>query len=113
MTILQLNKELLDVFCVFSRSESSSWRIRLKRLIILLFLFVCLLFGWSTSVIFIIKYRKSDLRSALYAVFQVAGEFSANFTVFIACVFPQLIKNIFIKLDVIREHGKRFYPLIN
>lgn len=106
MSILRLNKELLELYGGFSSSSNTSWKIRLRHQILVLIMFVCLLFGWSSSVVFIIMYQKTDIRDALYAVFQVAGEFSANFSVLVACMYPKSIENIFIKLNDVRENGK-------
>lgn len=106
MPTLELNRELLEVYSAFFSSGNKPWKIRLRHQIIVLIMFGCLLFGWSSSVVFIIMYQKADMRNALYAVFQVAGEFSANFTVLVACIYPKSVENIFIKLNDVRENGK-------
>lgn len=106
MKVLQLNKELLALYDVLGVSDSRPWKIKLRRQIIVTAMLICLLCGWSFSMAFIIMYLKTDLQNALYAIFQVAAEFSANYTVLIACLYPKLIDTVFVKLNYVRENGK-------
>lgn len=105
MKVLQLNRELFELYNVRYGLNGISWLTILVHQIKVTLMFICLFFGWSSSVVFIFIHVKTDLQRSLYAVFQVAAELTANYTVLIACLYPELVDNIFIKLNDLRENG--------
>lgn len=106
MEVLQLNRELLDLFRFRAKSDGTPWYTKLRRQVIIAVMLIFLLFGWASSVVFIVKYIKIDTISALYAIFQVASEFSANYTVFVMCLYPETTDSMFIKFNDVRKNGK-------
>lgn len=105
MKVLQLNKEILELYNVRYSSNGTPWVTILVHQVKVTLMFICLFFGWVSSVVFIIIHLKTDLQKSLYAVFQIAAEFTANHTVCIGCLYPELIDGIFIKLNDIRDNG--------
>lgn len=112
MKVLQLNREVLELYNILYSSNGTPWFTIFVHQIKVALMFICLFFGWFSSVIFIIIHVKTDLQQSLYAVFQIAAEFTANYTVCIACLYPDLIDAIFVKLNDIRENGN-FIQLIH
>lgn len=105
MKVLQLNKELLSLYSFWYNSDGTPWHIKLIRQIKITLMIFCLLFGWASSVVLIVKYIAIDLQKSLYAVFQVAAEFGANYTVVVACLYPESTEGIFKRLNDIRDKG--------
>lgn len=103
---MQLNRELMTAICVCAPSEKLSKIDKIHREIFGILIQMLLLYGYGTSIIFIWKYLKSDLPNALYAIFQVAGEFGAWYTVFITYLHSGSVLIVFNKLKDIRENGK-------
>lgn len=108
MEPLQLNRELLTYICACSPPKNTPWSIKLRRHIIVIIMIILLMFGWISSVVFIIKYVKVDLRNALYAIFQIAAEFSASYTLLTAYIQPGSSLTVFLKFKNIRENCKIF-----
>lgn len=109
MKPLQLNRELMTYICTCTPPDKTPFLIRVHRQILVGIMFICLTFGWASSVVFIIWYVTTDLRNALYAIFQIAAEFFAFYTAFVTYMHPDSALNIFLKFNHIREHGKWFF----
>lgn len=103
---LLLIREFMTLISTCAPLEATSWNFRLFRRILFAIIMFCLTFGWVSSIDFIIKYLETDLQSALYAIFQIAAEFSAFYTVFVTYLNRKTVLTSFIKFKEIRENGK-------
>lgn len=103
---LLLIREFMTLISTCAPLEVTSWNVQLFRRILFAIIMFCLTFGWVSSIDFIIKYLKTDLQSALYAIFQIAAEFSAFYTVFVTYLNQKTVLTAFIKFKEIRESGK-------
>lgn len=108
MQPLKINRELLQLFDVRSHSivDDTSWIVRRRNRLFLFIIVAFLCYGLVTSLCFIIEFIETDLESALFAVFQVAAEFSTLYTVSITCIFSHSVRNFFNKLKDFRENGE-------
>lgn len=109
MQPLNINSELLKLFNLRAHTiddDDTSWTVRQRNQIYLFIIFVFLCYGLSASLYFIYEFIETDLESALFAVFQVAAEFSTLHTVFITSIFPYSVRNFFNKLKDVRGNGK-------
>lgn len=106
MDPLKLNRELLTYICACSAPRGTRWYIRVCYQALAVVLTIFLIFGCVSSIVYIVQYLKTDLQSALYAVFQVAAEFSAFYTMIMVCLNPNATLAVFLKLNHIRENGK-------
>lgn len=107
MEPLQFNRELMTAIRVCTPLNETSKMVEIRRHILVIITQMLLIFGWVSSIVFIVEYMKSDLGNALYAIFQVAGEFSGWYTLFISYLNPDSLLAVFIKLKDIRENGKQ------
>lgn len=105
MEPLQLNQELMTLICVCASSEATPWFIKVRRLALVVTMLILLSFGWVSSIVFIILYFQTDLRSALYAIFQIAAEFSAWYTVIVTFTNPKLVQRVILKFRKVRSEG--------
>ena len=105
MEPLQLNRELLTYICMCTPAKGTSLHVRVCHQILFVIILTLLMFGWIASVVYIALYVKSDLRGALYAIFQVAAEFSASYTVLSTYLHPDATLAIFNKFKYIRDSG--------
>lgn len=106
MDPLKLNRELLTYICACSAPRGTRLYIRVCYQASAVVLIIFLIFGCVSSIVYIIEYLKTDLQSALYAIFQVAAEFSAFYTMIMVCMNPNSTLTVFLKLNHIREKGK-------
>lgn len=102
---LQLNQVLMTLFIIPTAAEAP-WYIRRCRQVIVYLALLFTTFGYGASIDFIIKYLKTDVGSALYAVYQVAAEFGASYSILIALLLPKALQNIFSSIQHVRETGE-------
>lgn len=105
MEPLQLNRELLTYICMCTPAKGTSLHVRVCHQILFVITLTCLMFGWIASLVYIVLYVKNDLRGALYAIFQVAAEFSASYTILSSYLHPDATLAIFNKFKHIRDSG--------
>lgn len=107
MEPLRVHREILKVFDLrLDAFDDAPLRIRWRNRIISFINLASLAHGSFSSVNFVIKFYKTDLESALFAVFQVAGCSCAFYTAVITSLYPDSVQNYFNKLQSIRENGK-------
>lgn len=106
MEPLKLNRELMTYVCTCTPPKDTPLLVRVRRQILFMVMLILLMFGWISSVVYIIKYVKTDLRNSLYAIFQIAAEFGGSYTILSAYLHPDSALNVFNKFKYIREHGK-------
>lgn len=107
---LHLNREWLKMFYMRAIPEEMPCHIWWRRRILVSLLLAQLLSGSLLSFDFIVKFIDTDLEDALFAVFQVVGDFAVFFTAFITYIYPKPVQTIFIKFKHIRENGKNKNP---
>lgn len=103
---LQLNRDLLALFNSQLSSPDTPSHIKWKRKAILVIYQICQVFGCISSSVFIMENFKTDLSSALYAVFQVAATFNTLYFIVITWFYSESLCNFFAKCDDIRANGR-------
>lgn len=105
MQPLQTNRQLLKLFNLRGHTvdDDTPWAVRHRNQIYLFIIYAFLCYGLGTSLYFIIEFIDSDLESALFAVFQVAAEFSTLYTITVTCLFPDSLRNFSINSRTFKQ----------
>lgn len=112
MQPLQPNKDLLTLIWVCQPAENTIWYIKCRNIAMCMLSIGLLIFGGIDSVVYIDRYILVDLENALYAIFQVAAEFSASYTlvssVILSKTLDNLIKIFYLIHDKRKLNSRRF-----
>lgn len=89
-------------------ADGTRWWIRMLKHTFSIFAGIVLLFALIFNACFVLKYANSDLGSALHALYQVASETSALYTLVAAFITRQKIIDVFDKYQKIFNLSKYF-----
>lgn len=104
---LQRNKEyFMFIGAYWPDDDSRPFSKKCASAVLLITLTIMQLFGWSSSVVFIIKYVRYDPESALYALFQIAAMFSVQYGLIATILSKQHIDSLLNKFEIIHKDGK-------
>lgn len=106
MEPLQLNREQLAFFSASISSCKMSWNLKIFRRFKLTTLYFLQVSACVCCIVFMIKHMKTDLCSALYAVYQLSAVMISVISMALTSIFPKLVRNYFEMFENIRKNGK-------
>lgn len=100
-------KELFIFAGVCQSPETTPWHIKLRNKTICVSIIFSLISGSVQSGLYIQKYIMTDLESALFAIFQVFGEFCVVYVMVTSIICSKEMKNIFEEFAHMHETGMK------
>lgn len=103
MTVLETNKQIFELLCVYNTSNSKT---KLISYLLSAFILIFESLAMVGSVLFVIVFVKNDLENSLYALFQSFALGSVIYTLISAYVVRDDIMDIFDKFQQISYASK-------
>lgn len=106
-------RKVLKWLCILPAREATSKHKKLIYIVFSVSILTISICGFTSSLIFIVKYFSTNLEDCLYALFQVSGNISNLYMVLIAFILRHRIAALFERLWEIYDASKKSMDIFN